>query len=63
MKYMVYHVGMFSPVGFDAWSDQHAIEWAIEDAKRHNLMVKKIKNFITCEIVYVMPDGKEVIAC
>lgn len=61
MKYMVYHVGMFSPVGFDAWSDQHAIDWSFQDAKRHNLTVRKIKNYMTGEIIYEIQKKEEVV--
>lgn len=52
MKYMIYYANTQFPFGIDAWSDRRAIEWAHEDAKLHNLVVKKVKNFITEEIVY-----------
>lgn len=62
MKYMVYHTGMFYPVGFDAWSDQRAIEWAIEDAKHHNLSVSKVKNFMKGEVVYEIQEREEEVS-
>lgn len=58
-KYIVHHIGMQYPTGFDSLSDRSAVEWALEDAKRHNLVVAKVKNFINGEIIYENPKGKE----